>query len=345
MNDREHSKPSPEDPVEKILQLAGPRTAIETAVKAEVKSAVRAQWQSAVIAQRRLQWWRRGVGTVLAAAAVWVLVMVGAGIWRPLGGPAPVLVASLVNQMGEVNHFLNKEESWDGRRLLAGETLATGVSAEEPSRALLELLDGTTIRLDSSSRIRFVAPGVLDLEQGTVYVATLGTSAGSNSSVEIRTPLGIARDIGTRFEVNYQPVDQQLSIRVRQGEVVLQRNEKAPLRAVEGQELVVAEDGLPEKNPVDIHDDSWAWTPEIFRSFDANGRSLDEFLQWPTKEAGWELRYADDLEQDARDNILGGSIDEMTIPEAVDYFLKASSLQSRLDRGVLWIEEKNVRSF
>lgn len=344
MNNPEQPKTPTEDSVEKILQLAGPRPEIDATLKADIKSAVRNQWQHAVVAQRQRQRqqrrWRRSVGVAMAVAAAFALMMVGLTVWQPFGGPALDRVASLVQQEGEVSHLRIMDDAWDGQTLLAGETLATGGSEPKASRAVLELLDGTTIKLDQRSRIRLVAPGVFDLEQGRIYVATSETISESSSSVEIRTPLGVARDIGTRFEVTYEPNDRHLSIRVRQGEVALEEKEQVHT-AVAGEELVL-EDGTLRSIPMDPFGKSWAWTLEIFEDYETSGSTLDEFLRWASTEAGWELRYTEDnLGNEARKNILGSSMKGMTIPEALDSFLMASSLQSRLDHGVLWIEEKN----
>ena len=334
-----------DEKIEKLLQLAGPRLGIDSDVKAAVKSAARDEWRKAVESQRRRRWWRRGAGALLATAALWFIAF-GTGLWQSPENSRPLTMGSLVASVGEVVHFRLDEAEDEGlENLLVGESIETGIPGEgEPSRAYLELLDGTSIRLDSGSRLRLVSTGVLSLERGTVYVATTEYSRDSSSSVEIRTPMGVARDIGTRFEVRFRPDEKNLRIRVRDGEVVLRRDDQ-DYRALGGEELSIENDGMVVESPIEVFGDSWDWILEIHRGFDAEGRSLHEFLIWATEEAGWELRYAENhLLTLAKESKVSGSTEGMAIRQAIDDYLLASGLSSRMKDGVLWVEEKNSGS-
>jgi len=64
------------------------------------------------------------------------------------------------------------------------------------------------IRADANARIQFVSDRIAVLEKGTLFVSTNG------NHVEIRTPFGTIRDIGTKFEVR---VADDLHVRVLEG--------------------------------------------------------------------------------------------------------------------------------
>jgi ferric-dicitrate binding protein FerR (iron transport regulator) len=51
------------------------------------------------------------------------------------------------------------------------------------------------VRVDADARIQFVSDRIAVLEKGTLFVST------DHNHVEIRTPFGTVRDIGTKFEV------------------------------------------------------------------------------------------------------------------------------------------------
>ena len=53
------------------------------------------------------------------------------------------------------------------------------------------------MRLDADTRLGLVSGSVLELHRGAVYV----DSGALAQRLEIRTPFGIARNVGTRFDV------------------------------------------------------------------------------------------------------------------------------------------------
>jgi hypothetical protein len=69
------------------------------------------------------------------------------------------------------------------------------------------------------------------------------------------------------------------------------------------------------------------------------GRSLRQFLEWVARERGWILRF-DSLATSAEADsiILDGSIDGLTLDQALEAVLATSRLTHRVDQGVLEIE-------
>src|SRR5262249_21009700 len=88
-----------------------------------------------------------------------------------------------------------------------------GILPDGASRGALESPDGSWVRIDAGTRVKFLRRDALEVVAGAVYVAT------TNKAVhfEIHTPLGTVRDVGTQFEVRLTKSSPLL--RVRSGTV------------------------------------------------------------------------------------------------------------------------------
>lgn len=324
------------DDVASLVRLAGRRPAVPPEHAAAVRAAARAEWRRVVEARRRKALYLRGGGALLATAALLVLA-VKTGLWRP-AEPRPVAqLATLEAATGPVT--ADAAELRVGDPVPAGTVLETGSDGASPARAALRLAGGASVRLDVDTRLRLAAGSVLELERGAVYVDS-GTLA---QQLEVRTPLGIARDVGTRFEVRLGPGAESLRVRVRDGEVVLERDGEsrpaAPRRIGAGGELAVLPDGTAVEATVPSWGPAWEWVAAIPPPFDVEGRSLQEFLDWAAEEGGWELRFADQAVADqASANVLhGSSIDGLSLEDAASLLLTASELSYRLEDGVFLV--------
>ena len=92
------------------------------------------------------------------------------------------------------------------------------VRTERGGRATLRLANGVELRLDAGTEVRFPAAAAVALDRGGIFVDT--GAAGAERRVEIRTSAGIARDVGTAFEVRM--VADAMRVRVRDGLVNLE---------------------------------------------------------------------------------------------------------------------------
>jgi len=175
---------------------------------------------------------------------------------------------------------------------------------------------------------------MLVLDRGAIYVDS-GGEPGARS-LAVHTPWGIARDIGTRFEVRLH--GSALRVRVRDGLVRLSQDRQSH-DANPGEELTLDGNGSVGRRSVPVFGAEWAWAFALARPFDLEGRSLRDFLNWIAGENGWRLRFADSaVEQKSLTTILHGSILGLTPIEALAAVLPTSGVEHSLRNGVLLIQ-------
>jgi ferric-dicitrate binding protein FerR (iron transport regulator) len=201
-------------------------------------------------------------------------------------------------------------------------------------RAALRLASGHAVRLDVDTRLRFLGESVLALERGALYADSHEALAGA--SLEIRTPFGVARDIGTRFELRLHLAS--LRVRVRDGLVnVTRRGETHEART--GAELTLHASGRVERGTVPAFGPHWQWSLEIAPAFDIEGRSLREFLQWVSLETGLRLRFRDPAVARGTASVtLSGSVEGLSPDDALGVVLPTSGLRHSVSGGVLMVE-------
>jgi ferric-dicitrate binding protein FerR (iron transport regulator) len=204
------------------------------------------------------------------------------------------------------------------------------VATDSASRAALRTADGSSVRIDRASRVRFVGPGVIEVLDGAAYVATSDGSRG----FEIRTPLGIVRDVGTQFEVRVS--GSSVRLRVRTGTVTIRRGASVT-PAGAGTEATVTSAGIVVRQ-VPAFGTEWSWTSALAVPFAIDGRPLRAFLEHIVAEEGWRLRYADrELGDAAGRIILHGSVEGLGAEDALRVALATSGLRYRLAAGELLV--------
>jgi hypothetical protein len=125
-----------------------------------------------------------------------------------------------------------------------------------------------------------------------------------------------------------------LRVRVREGRVaVLGRG--PTLDVASGTELRIDEAGSTRRE-VRAHGPEWSWVTALAPAFESDGRPLHEVLAWASREAGWELRYADaESRRRAESALLHGSIRGLRPDEAASAVIPTTGLAYRLGDGVL----------
>lgn len=339
MSDRE-TRPNPgrdqeegRDAIARLLQLAGPRPKAPLPTRERVRRAARGQWRAEVARRRRSRMVVRTAAVIgLAAGLVLAFGLAPRVEWIDADQPA-VQVARLGAMTGQVDAATD-----DGRTssLRPGDQVSSGVWLEtgDESRAALDLVSGGSLRLDRATRIRFDAADSLLLEQGALYFDS-ATRSGEAEPLAVQTELGEVRDIGTQFEVR---TGQALRVRVREGRVNLASGERI-YEAGAGIELRLSASGELSRRTVPIFGPEWDWVLDVARPFALDGRPLDSFLDWVSRETGWELRYVDPaLAESAPTVRLHGSIAGLRPDEALEAVLPTCGLTHRFDGGTLLIE-------
>ncbi len=323
-----------EQALQNLLRQAGRRPAVPAADAEIVRTAVRAQWEWKVRQVRRRNLLRRGA-LGLAAAAVLVLA-VGLGTRQWFRSQDPIL-ASVERVYGAL-YAAGADSGGEGglgagHSLVAGDELTT--THETPSRAVVRLASGPVLRLDTETTVRFDDPSTVTLERGGLYI---DSGAGPDGpGLEVHTPLGTVRDIGTRFEVRLASTRSAVRVRVRDGEVVLDHH-GARHGAAAGEELSLEADGSVVRRAVPAFGPAWDWIRETLPAFGTEGATLGEFLRWATHEGGWELAWSDGTHPEtAMEHVLYGSIEGLRLEQALELTLLAEGLSYRLDEGRLTI--------
>lgn len=236
----------PGDPVARLVRLGGARPAAPDDRRARVRQRVHDLWSETVKRDRR----RRRV-LIAARLAAALVIVTGAGLWLwqrglPSGAPA----ATVERADGRVR-LQDNSSAGTGRVLPAGARVITAPDG----MAALRLIDGASVRLDIATELRLISPRVLELRRGAVYVDSGASAPGT--SLEIRTPLGQIRDVGTQFEVRL--ANDRLRLSVREGAAALTRDHQT-YSIPAGESLRVDRNGTVETGAVAPRDQEWAWT-------------------------------------------------------------------------------------
>ncbi len=335
MNDKPLGARPLEDPpdcddatIRRLLRVVGPRPEVPADAMAAARAAAQAEWQRTVHTHARWKRYRHP-GVWLAAATA--LVAVGL-VYRSGLSPREVATFEVVADSVSVE----PRESTGPVR--AGEAVSTGALVDTGGgRSALVLANGVSLRLDAGTQVRLRSESVLELVRGAVYVDSAG-----EATVEVRTSLGVVRDVGTQFEVRLLDGGEgSLRVRVREGAVLLEQDgEIHEGRA--GTELTVAADGTVARGSVAVYGGEWDWILAAAPAFQAEGRTLDEFLDWLCREGGWTLRYTDgELAVRAAAATLSGDTEGLTPLQAAQLWLPASGLEYRLEDGTLVVDTRS----
>lgn len=342
--DHEHDD---ETAVRHLLRDAPRRPELPAEELEAITAAARAEWRRTVervrAAEAEERRERAGGVRRLAMAAALLLAAVLAGWWllRP-GAGAAADVARVERVRGAVT--VVPAEGGEGRPLVDGETLPAGatLASGDAGHAALVLDGGAGVRLDAGTRLTLAAAGRLRLESGAVYV---DSGADGGPGLEVRTPLGVARDVGTRFAVRLRGADgtaAEMTVRVRDGAVEVESGGGARRRAAAGWGLVLGGDGAFREVGVDPWGAGWEWVLEAAPGFPVEGRSVTDFLAWVERETGWSVRYADPaLETEAREIVLHGDPGSLRPDRAPFAVLPAAGLDWELTGGVLLVRRSN----
>jgi hypothetical protein len=308
--------------IERVLRAAGGRAQPSAEMQESVRAAVHAQWRATVAARKgrnRRAW--------LAAAASFAVAAVGILTIRTVVDPSSaVVVASVSRATGDVKSRESLLSGWkeasSERSVHDGDTVMTGFDG----RAALTLADGVSLRLDHETRIAFEDAEHVEVLAGAVYVDSGGATP-SAKPLEIHTPAGAVRHVGTQYEVRL--VDAGTRLRVREGRVELTPADGASHSVGPGEQVVVSESGVLAREPVATSGSEWEWVLHVAPPFDIEGRPVIEFLSWAARELGREIVFASpESEAEAQSAVLSGTMRGLTPAEAIAAVLPTTRLRS-----------------
>lgn len=306
----------------RLLRLAGRRPQVPESEVAPLREEARAVFrrQARKATGRSHLVWMTTAAAGLAAA---LLLVVGLMSKDPDGPGVPV--ARIEMRTGEVT--LSRAD------LLPG----TLVTTADSGRVAVRLPTGASVRIDGNSSVRFDSEYYLTLERGALY-ADAGVSrmsSGGHQGIEITTPFGSVRDIGTQFEVRLVP--EGLRVRVREGKVRVHLDGRL-VETGAGGELLVHEDGSSQSADVPAYGPDWEWVQRTAPPFTIENASLADFLNWVSRETGLRWHLAEP-HGDPGQVTLHGSIEGLTAEEALSVVLPGSGYRYRVEGGEIRLEK------
>jgi hypothetical protein len=304
-----------DDATVRLLRAAGPRAAVSPERAARVRAATRAAWQT----HQRRRVVRHRVTLAAAAVVAAALVLIAGRMFvLDRGAAPPGAVVAVVDALeGSVS------------RVQVGSVVAVGqwIETGPASRVALRFGRESSVRLDVDSRLRALSSSVIELASGAVYV----DSGEGQGSLEVRTPFGIAFDIGTQFEVRL--LDRSLRLRVRTGLVELRAGGRS-ISARRGTEVTLSPSGAVTR-PLAAGAD-WEWIARVSRLPEMEGVPLATFLSRVAREQGWSIEYSDAaIARAAQTIVLHGEASGLTPQQAVEAAIATSGLQHAFRDGTL----------
>jgi ferric-dicitrate binding protein FerR (iron transport regulator) len=331
-----HPRPVAADPfderpalVERLLVLAEEEPEIPRDGAERIKQAIEPLWQQTVRSHSRRQLLRWSTGLAAAALVGIALLIIYllpdrqtiVASLESVGGTVSIELADGTTQQAKANR--------KGLEILSDSWLVT----DQHSRAAVRLANGQSVRLDLDSRLRLDSAQRLSLIKGCIYFDSGFEGAGD--TIEIDTPLGVARDIGTQFELRI--VNSSLSILVREGRVALSQAE-AELEISEGTSMLVDSTGEVETSPLVPWAVEWDWVQVVAPSLEIEGERLMVLLDWVSRETGRWISFTDArTEALARTTVLHGTIAGLTPARALHVVLPGCGMKVQEMEGAFVI--------
>lgn len=320
--------------VERVLKSVGLREKPPADVERAVREHLRGEWRSVVAERgrrsRQRTYFALAASTVAAVVAVWALA-------PRLAEPGDA-VATVALATGNVRVTSGWLDSWHGvaggQQLLEGQTLETGVTG----RGAIALPGGISARLDHGSRLVIAAADRLVLERGTIYVDS-GTASAPAAPLDVVTPTGTVRHVGTQYEVRL--LESSVRVSVRDGTIEWRSRRGGVERSGSGEQLTITNDGRIERSSVPAYGAAWDWTLEAAPTIDIEGLPLAQFLAWAARETGREIIYASpEAEAEAAGIVVHGSIAGLTPAEALDAVLATTSVHADVSARSLVVDSR-----
>lgn len=308
------------DDVGRLIKLAGARETIEEERFDRVRLNVHQHWQEVVSSSQAKSRPRR-----LEAIAMVASLAVIVGIIFTL---SEVMILPEVRSLADVQRVLGEVKI--AGELAAGDSFISAdssINTGSDGRVALRLSGGQLLRIDSASQVRLHSPGEISLDRGAIYIDT--TFASVYDPIRVTTPLGTARDIGTRFQVRLTGM--AMIVGVRDGLVELSQASQAVVPVDKGSSVELDANGGVVTKPLDTNDPGWDWIDKVAPPFDIQGATLEQYLNWYAHERSLELIWADETsERNANQAFLAGSIEDLSLDQGLDLVQQIAPFEYRL---------------
>lgn len=326
-NDSKQGGSPGDNDVRQLLNLAGPREEPPSDMRARVYAAAHEAWQEAPCAEPETSASEpiteskfRFTAFRAAAAGFAMLGIALFSSWLNVSGAPDKPLGELVFASGEYT-FLGKPGQ-EGSQLNSGSMLET----HENGHVMITIDDTTHIRLDTKTRVTLQSSNELWLHNGRIYIDAPGTE----SQINVITPVGVVSDIGTQFTVALN--DQTLAVAVREGEVHIALGSTTiamKAEAGQGEKLYIDSQKNIERVVLSSTDEEWSWIYQAAVEFKLDQHSLYEFLIWASRESGLTLDFKSEaVRLSAQQISLHGDIQGMNPVEALKAVLATTNFQT-----------------
>jgi ferric-dicitrate binding protein FerR (iron transport regulator) len=273
--------------------------------------------------------WAIAAGVVLALFAGWT--------WRS-SRIAPALVARVEALDGVIE---SRDGSLFGRaaRLVDGGAVAAGseLTVHDGAGALLRISPDLTVRLAESTRARFAAADVLELDEGQVFI---DATPGAVAPLRVRTPSGEVTHLGTQYQV--RAGSHEVEVAVREGRAQLRTASRTTVTEA-GHWLLHRDSAPPLTGNLASDDPRFEWIATLPTGFELEGSTLGAFLAWFHRETGLTPIYSDGVDPGNFAQVqLKGSIDDLEPFEALSYVLATADLAWHREGAKVVIEKRQA---
>ncbi len=331
-----------EDVVEALLERASPRPTPPSKDEQMIREAVFAEWQL-VTGKHRM---RGRLIRFAVAATVLLAVAVSFNLLRT-DGIAPVQVATISKSYGSI--YVLGEQSTMHRLpntsvVMAGQTIKT----DRDSGIGLAWGNGGSLRIAADTVIEFVSDDEVYLQSGQIYfdstpselIAAI-SSGSSEARFRIQTDHGTVTHLGTQY-MTYTASD-KLVISVREGKVAID-GKYHDEQALTGQQLSITGSARATVLNIDRHGGAWSWIEETSPVVNLDGRSVDEFLNWVSRETGLKVVYSDAPTKLMATSIELNSDVNLKPREALDLWSQGLDLNWNIDGGTIKVSAIDASS-
>ena len=302
-DDREQAA-SDVDRVGQLLKRALPRPAPPADDTRRIRDSVHSEWRALTTRRHRRRWSYVGMAASLVLCAIFVARMTGTD------DALPIDVAQIEKRFGSV--YLVHEDAGlielDDLQILQSDLI---VQTAKASGLSFVLGDGLSVRLDEDSRIELIAPDMLYLQRGRVYVDA--PASGPPIRLTIRADQGSVTHTGTQYMVTI--AGDELTVSVRDGEVHID-GRYYDSEAAKGERVTLLGSHRPVVDRLATHGGPWRWTEMLSPRLSIDGMAAGEFLQWVSHETGYRIVYDDaEARRIANNTVLKGVVDRNPLTE------------------------------
>ena len=322
-----------DDAIETLLEKAGPRPTPPGNDEKIVRDAVHAEWQTVT---RRIRTRRHMTRFAIAASLVLGIVVTFNAL--QVTDMAAVQVATISKSHGSIQLLVEQNELreiTDLSSVYAGQVIHTGNDAGIG----MQWGGGGSLRVDKNTKIEFTSNDSVYLKSGRIYFdsqsETVAAVTGAGSGFTIETDQGSVEHLGTQYMTAVST--KGLTVSVREGEVEVDSTYIEKAVASAGQQMTVSGGARPTVVDFKVYGDSWNWIEATAPVVDADGRSVDEFLEKIARETGLQVSYESPAaKQLAISGVLKGSVD-MAPRAELAFRMSGEDLVYRIDEGTIYV--------